>query len=331
MPSLERWRSRFEPKPEALELLDKATSLDFRGFHAGTTSGYLWDQVRQLFDLASFRTVYLASTGAGAGAAASLRSEIGLIAGRPSPLPLEWLTDYWKAESLTRLQWILNASPLTDADLVAVDAALARLDRDDVLEWYITTRRARNIDASFSVLGMYYGGTNVFGSYNRVSMLGRLTRPYAAHLLLRELAASAKRLDASHEPWPQRIDGILAVQGANAVNVRLLRRDVQVIAADLAVIRAGRLTVAVERYRQHAGTLPTTLNDLLPAYLSSAPIDPFSGRALVYRPTNPGFVVYSVGPNRHDDGGTVTGFEPLASTDHFWPPTTGDIGLRIAR
>jgi len=45
------------------------------------------------------------------------------------------------------------------------------------------------------------------------------------------------------------------------------------------------------------------LSDLVPIYLPQAPQDPFDGRPLRYRRLEPGFVVYSVGPARTDDGG----------------------------
>jgi len=39
--------------------------------------------------------------------------------------------------------------------------------------------------------------------------------------------------------------------------------------------------------------------------LKALPIDPFSDKPLVYRRTEDGFILYSVGPNFEDDGGVV--------------------------
>ncbi len=68
--------------------------------------------------------------------------------------------------------------------------------------------------------------------------------------------------------------------------------------------RAALVAVGIERYRTaHGGLLPERLESLMPAYLSQAPPDPYDGHPLRYRALPNGFVVYSVGEDRHDDGG----------------------------
>jgi hypothetical protein len=55
----------------------------------------------------------------------------------------------------------------------------------------------------------------------------------------------------------------------------------------------------------HDGRLPPTLGDLVPRYLPAVPIDPLTaGKPLGYRPDGDRPVVYSVGENGRDDGGT---------------------------
>jgi hypothetical protein len=61
--------------------------------------------------------------------------------------------------------------------------------------------------------------------------------------------------------------------------------------------------MAVERYRLARGALPSSLGDLVPAYLDIVPEDPFTGQPLRYEKLGRGFVVYSVGPDGRDDGG----------------------------
>ncbi len=61
--------------------------------------------------------------------------------------------------------------------------------------------------------------------------------------------------------------------------------------------------LVIEAYRRDHDTLPPDLASLVPHYLATAPRDPFTGRSLVYRVTGDGYRVYSVGPNRQDDGG----------------------------
>jgi hypothetical protein len=65
------------------------------------------------------------------------------------------------------------------------------------------------------------------------------------------------------------------------------------------------LTVlALQRYRQEKGSYPATLDALKQAgYLDVLPADLYSDQPLSYRITNGSFVLYSLGPDFHDDGG----------------------------
>jgi hypothetical protein len=70
-------------------------------------------------------------------------------------------------------------------------------------------------------------------------------------------------------------------------------------AVDLAAVAC-----ALERYRLANDELPSTLDALVPQYVAKLPHDIITGEPLKYRRTEDGgFVVYSVGFNRVDDGG----------------------------
>ncbi len=73
---------------------------------------------------------------------------------------------------------------------------------------------------------------------------------------------------------------------------------------------AERTVLAIELHRARTGSLPASLEALVPGYLTSEPIDPFSRVLLVYviEPTLPkGYRLYARGADGQDDGGT---FEP---------------------
>jgi hypothetical protein len=75
-------------------------------------------------------------------------------------------------------------------------------------------------------------------------------------------------------------------------------------AEDLAHSDIIQTVLAVERFRlAHKNQLPDPLGELTPVLLPSVPIDPFTGRKLNYKKLPSGYVVYSVGRNRMDDGG----------------------------
>jgi hypothetical protein len=64
--------------------------------------------------------------------------------------------------------------------------------------------------------------------------------------------------------------------------------------------------MAAEQFRLANGRLPRSLDELTPAFLAAVPIDPFDGKPLRYRNDAGCFTVYSVGPDRTDDGGRLS-------------------------
>ncbi|MDD4118184.1 MAG: hypothetical protein PHI39_08235 [Kiritimatiellae bacterium] len=68
--------------------------------------------------------------------------------------------------------------------------------------------------------------------------------------------------------------------------------------------RVTRTGLALIRHKTAHGAYPATLADLDPQFLPDIPPDPFTGQPLVYRPEGDGFVLYSLGENHTDDGGT---------------------------
>ena len=75
-------------------------------------------------------------------------------------------------------------------------------------------------------------------------------------------------------------------------------------------MRVVETALGVERFRlAHSGALPEKLAELVPAFLTAVPLDPYDAQPLRYKKLTHGYVVYSIGPDRHDDGGA----EPPAS------------------
>ncbi len=63
---------------------------------------------------------------------------------------------------------------------------------------------------------------------------------------------------------------------------------------------------AVLRFKSDTGQYPQDLAELQQAgYINEIPIDPFSDKPLVYKKTNEGFILYSVGLDYKDDGGVL--------------------------
>jgi len=73
-----------------------------------------------------------------------------------------------------------------------------------------------------------------------------------------------------------------------------------------AIMLADRAGLACRLYKNKSGGYPESLEALVPDLLKEVPIDPFTGKPLVYRRDGEGFIVYSLGSNRKDDGGRST-------------------------
>jgi hypothetical protein len=63
------------------------------------------------------------------------------------------------------------------------------------------------------------------------------------------------------------------------------------------------IAFALAAYRGDHGRYPAKLDELAPKYLAVVPDDIFSGKALIYRPSEGGYLLYSVGENGKGEGG----------------------------
>ncbi len=63
------------------------------------------------------------------------------------------------------------------------------------------------------------------------------------------------------------------------------------------------VAVALACYHAETGRWPAELKELCPSLLKAIPADRFSIKPLIYRPSENGYLLYSVGKNMRDDGG----------------------------
>lgn len=71
------------------------------------------------------------------------------------------------------------------------------------------------------------------------------------------------------------------------------------------------VATAIKIYAVEKNKIPDMLSELVPDYLNSIPIDPWSQKELKYIKTDKDFLVYSLGPDRTDNNGTGTGYEEI--------------------
>lgn len=88
-----------------------------------------------------------------------------------------------------------------------------------------------------------------------------------------------------------------------------------------AQLQCAAAAVAVERYRREKRHWPDGWADLVPGFLREVPADPYDGAPLRYGRLGDGVVVYSLGPDRRDDGGSLSRSSPS--------PLGTDVGFRL--
>lgn len=91
------------------------------------------------------------------------------------------------------------------------------------------------------------------------------------------------------------------------------------VAESQALVRVTRLGLRVTQHKAAQGAYPPSLAALKLADIpAEKQQDPFTGKPLCYRPAGDGFVLYSVGPDGVDDGGTPRAGDAKVGYDLVW-------------
>lgn len=309
---LEWMRSATERHRESIALAERASRLPFEGFRGyGSNDGWFNSGVISLTRVVGWEAILRAFSGDAARAADMLFTEAQLQRN------VDLL--YSPARLATDVRIVAERARLPAPGLATLAASLETLDRDDQPKRAIQRARMERL--------RNWPSARAAAS----DLLG----PWWPHQLNRDVETMTKFVEAAGAPWPERLDRVVAAgEWPMAAFPERRREAIQGLvirgAEDTSMIRAIRVIVAVERYRRdHGEQLPASLQDLVPAYLPSAPLDPFSGKSLVFAKDARGYLAYSVGPDRRDDGGRDLSDKYASAT--AWPrgTTTADRGLRI--
>ena len=134
---------------------------------------------------------------------------------------------------------------------------------------------------------------------------------------MRPLAAELEQIDDSTVPWREVLQNENRFARAHMRGFldpialvpywwrsRGIRQGVQerhdVAAAHLRLLA---VELALRSYRCDQGSAPGNLTQLVPKYLLHMPTDPFGDKPLIYRSSGTNWVLYSLGPDKMDDGG----------------------------
>ena len=98
-----------------------------------------------------------------------------------------------------------------------------------------------------------------------------------------------------------------------------IARATQTLAANQTLVNEAQIACALERYRLAHGKYPETLDTLVPQFIEQLPHDLIGGQPLHYRRTDDGsFLLYSVGWNEKDDGGSPGSLGDVTKGDWVW-------------
>ncbi len=303
----ERGRQMLAEAQPALELIDRAARTEHCHYTWNIDTGELppLAPFHAAGGLLSLRTLDSTFAGDADGAAASLISKLRMLrVFDTEPVLITYLVrlSEW-SQAGADLAAVLGAGGLSDASLGGLDEALRQAEAPELLRRMIEGERLWELQQLAAVLGPDWpdGGLRSTGA-ERLPFRerGRVLRQASDYV-----AVTAAMTRAAGEPWPQ----VLAAMPATFPSPKIFTpeialpwtRAMQRAGQALATTRAGRVAIAVERYRRQQGMLPASLADL-PGPL---PADPFTGHDFLYRRAEDAFVVSSAGPAQAGDGDAV--------------------------
>ncbi len=304
------WLRSMEP---SLALLDRGAELP--------ECRYLWKEelpgllrIRELAEACSLRTRGRAAGGDVSGAVASLASSFRhLRVFENAPLIGELVRVALLGIALEDTQRLLPRLRLED--LATVGKLVDDADSNDAMEsaffgeraWFIRVVPDAIQRPGSDVMPWYAGSW--------------LARPLVRHLAMSHVDYITRLIDASRAPWPERVKLVSELRPPRSVRwltAASLQRAARSSARVAALDHAMAVCVRIERYRLSHGILPQSLEALsTESGERPLPIDPFTGKAPLYRREGGGYLVYSVGEDGKDGGGTVGGAQQVTSDYGF--------------
>lgn len=216
--------------------------------------------------------------------------------------------------TLSLLEEVLSYGVVTAESLEGLDAAHARISNEDIFGRTIATERCSAVGAIQQIFeGVYDDSARTFDEL--VSLRDILPVHLGATYSKHEQLAMYKLYKGS--PQGQEINwAAMADSKSNydenfglpsfmaSLFVPVFDRTRIAFVRNEATIRIARTALAVEEFRLSHGVLPSSLEECVPSFLATVPLDPYTGLDLHYQAEGSGYTIYSVFDDLDDDGGT---------------------------
>ena len=285
------------------------------------------------------------------------------VAAQRAVMLLEAMPDAFTDADLARLQAVMRSVP---AELAMLELWGERIGFEDAVQWVYSddgdgdgffNPTTENVSMLSSIDAGSLGSDNTMSSMQ--SVMVSLVRPGAAIWM-----AGRKDMMDFYDRWCEELTarrdwtlGTLATAAPTQTDAPLRAGDAvfksryllaalllpaidkanTVLAADRAQREAVDVAAACVRFRQAKGAWPTSMAALVPAYLPSTPVDPWSGKAPGIKGDGATFLVWSVGEDMVDQGGDLSagsqsprarqtsGPERAMACDWVWFAPTGSV------
>lgn len=315
---------------KALKLLHKASEIRRCRFPTDLTRGLMtsgdhFDGLFRCSRLLNVDAILQAATGRTSEAVRSIRSSMALSQALDSePVLISQLVRLaMQTMVIQALDRVVNSATVSDAELLSMVASLPSENSNGMLRAMVGEMCCGS--AAFSlpidVMGSSDDGTvpaeGLPWQLYRASGLLDRDRAFYLTAMMRFVRVAEKpfpgRLAASREAraWldeqeSEKLFGFSSVPKHPISHLLLgaLHRAFVEEGAGSVQLRAARVGLTIELFRLKHGKLPAKLSDLVPEYIKAIPADPFDGKPLRFKKLDKGYVLYSVGENGEDDGGS---------------------------
>ena len=315
-------RRRVEANRLVLEMLDRGSGLPGCNSDLGLRYGIsaclpTLNKARGVANAASMRTRLLAFQGQGDQAVQSAISSLGMprVFDR-QPILIAFLVKIGCTAMFCRdVAAVLEHGQPSDKALRELGDALSQAEPSLDVRRTFVAERVYFLELSRDLIG---GGRSLKAEDNDAAplplpeakqMQAGSGLPLRA-MLAQNLPHYQQFAEAAALDWPRMLDAARGIQHTQFASrfdffgpiiIPSFVRAIENTGRVLAEIRSARVAIAIERYRLAHGQLPDSLNQL-PAS-ADLPTDPFTGQSLIYRKTDDGYCVYSLGETRQDAGG----------------------------